>query len=84
MKDKCKCDSVSHIPAGDGREYAKSHLTEIHTDVAKWIVLYRCPFTGVYWKEFFPHPEAQAGGPSELTQISKSRAMEEFGLSELP
>jgi len=65
-----------------GTEYARTHLVEVAIDQANWRVLYRCPSTGKYWKEYFPYPEAQGGGSPEFIQISPSEAKREFGNDE--
>ena len=65
-----------------GTEYARAHLVEVVVDQASWQVLYKCPSTGKYWKEYLPYPEAHGGGPPEFVQISVSEAKREFDIGE--
>jgi hypothetical protein len=76
----CRCEDLKHLSGVAAQEYISSHLHELAADPEKWQVLYQCPTTGRLWKEFYPHSEAQGGGPPELTQISRQAAQEEFHL----
>ena len=76
----CKCQVLECLKGVEAREYARGHLMELKVDDANWIVLYRCPETGLYWKEWYPQSEAHGGGPSELIKIEKGDAEREFGL----
>ena len=77
---ECRCREVEHLHGLAAQQYARSHLEELKVDAVSWAVLYRCPFTGLLWKEFFPHSGAHGGGPSELIRIGQAQAEEEFGL----
>lgn len=76
----CQCRSLEGLKGVEAQEYARSHLVELKVDEVNWIVLYRCPETGLYWKEWYPQSEAHGGGPSELVKIGKDDAEREFGL----
>jgi hypothetical protein len=76
----CRCGELQRLHGREAQDYARSHLQELVVDAESWQVLYRCQETGRYWKEYFPQPEAHGGGPSELVQIPKELAEEEFDL----
>jgi len=78
----CKCKDVQRLHGRQGQDYARAHLEELVVDSENWQVLYRCPETGRYWKEYFPQPEAHGGGPQDFVQIPKEIAEEEFDIPE--
>lgn len=75
---QCLCKSTRKLQGVEAQDYAAAHLSELAVDSRGWKVLYRCPETGIYWKEWFPRSEAHGGGPQELVQISPEEAREEF------
>ncbi len=77
----CSCRTLDRLKGVTAQEYARQHLLELWVDDVNWMILYRCPETGVYWKEWYPQSEAHGGGPSELTQIGRECAEREFGLN---
>jgi len=76
---ECRCREVGHLHGRAAQQYARSHLEELKVDAVSWAVLYRCPLTGLLWKEFFPRSGAHGGGPSELVRIDQAQAAAEFG-----
>jgi hypothetical protein len=71
---KCRCKDVGHLHGVAAQEYAQSHLEVLEVDDVNWTVLYRCPSTGILWKETFPHSGAHGGGPSELQRLADTEA----------
>jgi len=78
--NRCMCDKLTKLSGRQGQDYALKHLVEVKVDKLKWQILYICPLTGKYWKEYFTHPEAHGGGIPEYMQISEKQAKEEFGI----
>ena len=76
----CRCEARDRYSGVEAQEYARGHLVELKVDDVNWTVLYRCPDTGTYWKEWYPQGEAHGGGPSELVRISREDAEREFEL----
>jgi hypothetical protein len=76
----CRCKGLDSLRGTEAQEYARDHLVELKVDDLNWIVLYRCPGSGLYWKAWYPQSEAHGGGPPELSKIEKERAEREFGL----
>lgn len=77
----CQCLGLERLRGVEAQEYARGHLVELKVDDVNWVVLYRCPDVGLYWKEWYPQSEAHGSGPSELVKIRKEDAEREFGLT---
>lgn len=76
----CRCMDLERLRGVEAQEYAREHLVELKVDDVNWVILYRCPHSGIYWKEWYPQSEAHGGGPSELVRIRREEAEREFGL----
>ena len=77
---ECKCNELNHIHGRAAQDYITQHLLEIKDKPEKWETLYQCPITHIYWKEYYPYSEAQAGGPPDIIQLSNEEAKIEFDL----
>lgn len=75
----CKCNELQRLNGAAGQEYARSHLEQVEVDSESWIVLYRCPITGWYWKRHYPHGEAHGGGAPEYVRLSRDQAERLWG-----
>lgn len=81
--NECRCSTIHEIRGGDGEDYARTHLSKVVVDDVNWQILWRCPVTGRYWKEYFPHSEAHGGGPPDFVQISEEEAKKDFNIPEM-
>jgi len=77
----CQCRNLTHLVGVPAETYAQKHLKMITIDSENWVTLFRCPQTGRFWKESYPHSGMHGGGPPELVQISAAVAKEEFHFS---
>ena len=66
------------LEGNEGQEFARSNLVQVVVDDVNWIVLYRDPKTGDYWKEYFPQSELHGGGPPIFVRISLDDAERDF------
>ncbi len=71
--------NVERMSGIDGQTFAKQNFVQLKVDAVHWKVLWQNPKTGEYWKEYFPQPETQGGGPSEFVKITVQEAKMEFG-----
>jgi hypothetical protein len=78
---RCVCAEGVELrpPQGIGKQaYARAHLRELAVDAEAWETLWECPDTGLLWREWYPYPEMQAGGPSAFSPISRDEAKRRF------
>ena len=72
-------DDEKRLSGNQGETFAKRNLIQLKVDTTNWMVLWKNPATGEFWKEFFPQSELQGGGPPEYVLISFENAVKEFG-----
>lgn len=78
---KCVCEQSGQLEPGaiSKEAYSRSHLRKLAVNVELWERLWECPDTGLLWREWHPHPEMQAGGPSHFSLIERDEARRRFG-----
>ncbi len=77
---KCRCEELKHIHGRTAEDYARLHLQKLSVNFNTWEILYQCPITKRFWKEYYPRSEAHGGGPPELIQITSEDAKKDFNL----
>jgi hypothetical protein len=76
----CLCKSPN-IDPDVAQGYVKAHWDTVVINFFRLETLFQCPTTRQYWKEFHPHPEAQANGPPDYRPITAEEAKRDFGHS---